>query len=231
MTTCAIMQPTYLPWSGYFSLIASVDVFVFLDDVQFSRDTWQSKNRILLDGAEHYLTVPNVYAPLKSQICDILVDDTKEWRQEHITALLSAYGEHPWGRQCIKVVERALRTGKNHLADVSIALIEELCHMVGLTTPFVRATSLGCGGRRSEHVALICKALNCDRYLSPAGARDYLKEDKFEDMSSVRLDFLEVEPSPYPQAGFQGFMSHLSIIDVIANIGPHATLDYLRGAT
>ena len=55
---CVIMQPTYMPWAGYLHLIDQADVFVFLDDVQFEKQSWQNRNRVLVRGAPHWLTVP-----------------------------------------------------------------------------------------------------------------------------------------------------------------------------
>jgi hypothetical protein len=223
------MQPTYLPWSGYLALIDRVDVFVFLDDVQFSRETWQSQNRILLHGNEHYLEVPTVYAPLKTSIQDILVDDIKPWRRRHIETLKTAYELHPTGPACIDVIELVLERNHTHLADVNIFLIEALCDLIGIRTSRIRASELRCGGRRSNHVALICRAVGCDQYLSPPGAREYLVEDNFEEESLIKLSFLEFDPKPYTQIGGTQFASHLSVVDLIANLGAKAALGYLRG--
>lgn len=85
------MQPTYLPWAGYFHLIGTVDKFVFLDDVQFERRSWQSRNRILLEGREHYLTVPVRKASRSELIKNIAIDNDQEWRKRHLQLLRQAY--------------------------------------------------------------------------------------------------------------------------------------------
>ena len=81
---CSIMQPTYLPWAGYFNLISSSDFFVFLDDVQFSKQSWQNRNRILIGDKMHWLTVPVLRENLKDKIYKIKIDDTRNWRKKHI---------------------------------------------------------------------------------------------------------------------------------------------------
>ena len=93
--TCVVMQPTYLPWSGYFNLIAQADVFVFLDDVPFSKgskNAWQNKNRILLQGKEHVLTLPTIRSHLGQSLNEVLVDERSKWRKKHLLTLRQAYG-------------------------------------------------------------------------------------------------------------------------------------------
>ena len=88
--TAAIMQPTYLPYLGYFELIAAADVFVFLDDVQLARRSWQSRNRILTASGELMLTVPTKKAPREARLDAIEIDDGQPWRERHLAAIRHA---------------------------------------------------------------------------------------------------------------------------------------------
>lgn len=83
-------------------------------------------------------------------------------------------------------------------------------------------------GSRSDYITLILKSIGCDVYISPNGAKNYLKEDKFEEKSGVRLEFQVYNPSSYIQVDSNEFVSHLSIIDVIANIGYVRAKEYIR---
>ena len=87
----AVMQPTYIPWAGYFNLIDAADAFVFLDDVQFARGTWQARNRVLSDGKEHMLTVPTKRVTLQQQIKDVEIQDEDNWRRKHLALLTQNY--------------------------------------------------------------------------------------------------------------------------------------------
>lgn len=230
MTRCAIMQPTYLPWAGYFNLAARVDVFVFLDDVQFERRSWQSRNRILLHGREHLLTVPVCKASRETRIADILVDPHSSWREAHWQTLATAYTKAPHGRQMLSLLE-PLYTGSDarELAAWNQAIIELLAGGLGLAPRWVRASELGCGGQRSAHLHALCRAVGCDDYLSPQGSKAYLSDDGFESNGDVRLHFQEYTLVPYPQYRSDAFVSHLSLIDVVANHGFDFSRHYVMG--
>lgn len=229
MPTCAIMQPTYLPWSGYFNLLASVDVFVLLDDVQFERQSWQTRNRILLHGKEHLLAVPIKRMPLDTPIREIELHQGQDWRKTHLQNLSYAYAKHPHGRIVLDLVAAVFARGHVYLADLNEALIRELAALLAIDTPIQRASTLGCGGSRSDHVAAICRAVNCQSYLSPAGAHDYMAEDQFEERHGIATSYQDFRPPPYRQTGTREFVSHLSIVDVIAHLGPSATRAYISG--
>lgn len=218
---CAIMQPTYLPWSGYFNLIASVNAFVFLDNVQFERQSWQSRNRILLQGREHLLVVPVERAPLATPICDIVTSETRgNWRQEHFKTLHAAYGKAAHGRELLDLLEPFYALpAPVKLAVFNMAMIECLARALGLAARFVAATSMDYKGDRTQRLISICKGLSASAYLSPSGSAEYLENDGFASATDVALELQSYIPAPYRQYRVEAFTPHLSIIDVIANTG------------
>lgn len=218
---CAIMQPTYIPWSGYFNLIASVESFVFLDNVQFERQSWQSRNRILLQGREHLLVVPVERAPLTTAICDIVTSENRgNWRRHHWMTLQAAYAKARHGRELLDLLESIYASQEPmHLARFNMAIIECLARALHLPTRFLRASGLGCTGERTERLIAICETLGADTYLSPRGSADYLETDGFATATTVGLEFQTFIPAPYKQYRAESFTSHLSIVDVIANTG------------
>lgn len=228
MRICAIMQPTYLPWSGYFGLMAAVDTFVLLDDVQFERRSWQSRNRILLQGKDHYLTVPVKKAPRETPIREIEIHPEQDWQANHLQVLTHAYGRHPYGKPVLDLIAGVFAEAHTHLAGLNQALIAALASHIGVSTPIVRASDLACGGQRSDHLAEICRAVECPSYLSPAGSREYMTEDKFEERHGICASFQNFEPAPYEQIGAEDFVSHLSIVDVIAHKGPEFARAYIQ---
>ena len=224
------MQPTYLPWSGYFNLMACVDDFVFLDDVQFERRSWQSRNRILLDGHEHLLSVPVVRTAREATIDSIEIDDSSAWRERHTRLLDAAYRMAPHGSIVLEAVlpciaDRAL----HHLSDLNIRIVETLAKLLRIAPRLHRASALGCDGKRSEHLALICERIGTDDYLSPLGAQEYLEADDFAASYRKHLRFQAYMPSPYVQLRAASFVSHLSVIDVLAHLGPERARSYILG--
>ena len=87
--TCVIMQPTYLPWIGYFDLIQRSNVFVFLNDVQFSKQSWQVKNKINSQGKELILTVPVKKTKLATNIDQIIIDQSKPWKKSTLNRFIT----------------------------------------------------------------------------------------------------------------------------------------------
>jgi hypothetical protein len=213
------MQPTYFPWAGYFNLIAQVDVFVFLDDVQYERGSWQNRNRVLIKGEPHWLTVPVVRQFLGETINAVRTEEKHAWRHKHLALLMQTYGKHPYGREMLEVAGRLSDANLNVLADLNIRLILDVCGRLGLSTPTLRSSELAIEGRRTGRLIDILDHFGCDEYLSPVGATDYLAEDGFSNRTHTRLMFQNYVPAPYPQKGGREFIGHLSILDVAASIG------------
>lgn len=226
----AIMQPTYLPWPGYFSLMNSVDCFVFLDDVQVERQSWQTRNRICLSGREQMLTVPVQKTGLDTKVMDACVDDSKHWRKKHAKTLRQAYSSAAYGELIVNSLEMILDDrAHNTLADINIAIIICIAGILGLDPRFLRASALNCGNKRSEHLIEICQRIDATSYISPEGSRTYLKEDGFTDrLGDTPMRFHRFVPGPYKQAKCKKFIPFLSVADVIANLGPDAARSYLK---
>lgn len=229
MSSCAIMQPTYLPWAGYFNLIASVDYFVLLDDVQFVRSSWQHRNRISLNGSEHMISIPVKKIALEEAILHrVTICSNQNFRSQHWKVLQHAYRKAPFGTHILQILEEFYQLDNSEkLTLFTGQVIRRICEMLAIKTPIAYASEIDCSGRRSDHVANICRHLECDTYLSPKGAINYLEEDEFAKKHGINLLIQEFSARPYPQYRSENFISHLSIIDVIANIGLEKTREYI----
>lgn len=226
---CAIMQPCYLPWSGYFNLISRANKFVFLDNVQFEKQSWQSRNRILLQGKEHLLAVPVARSKLDTPIYRIVIDQRTLWQKKHWRTLQGAYQKAPHGSSVLDMLEPYYtKETPETLSEFNQAIIRCLAQTMKLATDLFRSSELACDGGRTERLINICKCLGCDEYLSPEGAREYLNQDSFAERSGIKLSFQDFKPSPYPQYGSSEFISHLSIVDVMANQGVDRAVEYIR---
>ena len=228
---CVIMQPTYLPWAGCFNLMAMADFFVFLDDVQFEKQSWQNRNRILLNGQPHWLTVPVKRNHLSDKIKDIIVDDQHNWRNKHLELLRHTYARHPYASEMLEHVSHSLKCSTSQLSNLNTSFIRSTAKLLNLNPNFVYSSELDIHGARSERLLKICNHLGCNRYLSPRGSADYLAEDAVFDNSNVELEFQNFDPQPYYQRGEPSFVSHLSIVDVLANLGKTLTREYVIGST
>ena len=224
---CVIMQPTYMPWAGYLNLIAQADVFVFLDDVQFEKQSWQNRNRVLVNGAAHWVTVPVLRQHLSDKIHMIAVDDAQPWRRKHVDLLRSSYARHPFCADMLGLACGILDPANTRLCDLNIAVICAIASALGLERRFVRSSALGIEGQRSRRLVEICRHFDCDQYLSPHGAREYLAQDGAFETSAVQLVFQEFDVRKYEQKGAPAFVAHLSILDVIASLGLEGARHYV----
>jgi hypothetical protein len=219
VTTAAIMQPTYLPYLGYFHLIAAADVFVFLDDVQFARRSWQSRNRILTRDGELMLTVPTRKAEREALISEIEVAEDPPWRDKHLASIRHAYAGRPGFEEGFAFLAEQLAGGRGQkLADLNASLIEAAAGRLGLATRFERASALACPGHRSDHLLAICRAVGADDYLSPMGSHDYMQDDGVFAAARFPLRFQGFVEIPYPQGG-EGFVPYMAFVDALMNLG------------
>ncbi|MEH7124211.1 WbqC family protein [Bacillus sp. JJ1773] len=223
----AIMQPTYLPWIGYFNLIKSSDVFVFLDDVQFAKRSWQQRNKILLLGKEKYLTIPVKTKNVKSlTLSKIAIDDQQHWRNYHKKTLFHAYQKHPFGREILQEISEVLEGKSNLLCETNISIVKKICNKLNVSTEIVRSSDLPVTGKKSKYSLEICKYLGADTYLSAAAAKEYIEEETLFKNSDIQVLYQNYLPKPYPQLGSSEFIPYLSIIDLIANVGWKDALDH-----
>ncbi|WP_062270995.1 WbqC family protein [Endozoicomonas arenosclerae] len=229
MTTCVIMQPCFIPWAGYFNLIHQADYFVFLDDVQYQKRSWQVRNRILLNGEEHLLTVPVEKCSSRTRLNEVRLSTLPQWQDKHLMTLKRAYAKSPFSQQVLPIIDDIYRSECPTLSQLNISIIEMISRQLGLNTQFILASELNCSGKRTEHLIQICNALSASEYLSPQGSKEYLLEDRFEESSGLKLRFQQFEACEYPQKKRSYFLSHLSIIDVIAHLGLEQSRAYCTG--
>ncbi len=217
--TAAIMQPTYLPYLGYFQLMAASDVFVFLDDVQFARRSWQSRNRILTASGELMLTVPVKKHDRDTPIHAIRIDDGQPWRDKHLAALRHAYGKRPlFAEGFAFVAEQLAGALDGSLADLTCGMAQAAAARMGIKTCFVRAFDLAAPGARSEHLLAICRAVEATAYVSPMGSADYMEEDGVFAAADFPARFQAFRLVEYPQAS-QPFTPYMGFVDALMNVG------------
>jgi len=221
----AIMQPTYLPWMGYFNLISQTDIFVFLDNTPFSHRSWQQRNRIV-DGNRRlaWLTVPVLVSGRAGQtIKEVEVNDDFPWRRKHLAAINAAYARAPYGSSVSEIVAGVLNGAETRLCEINIALITSIARCLELTTPLVRASALGCEGKRSEHLLAICRKLGGECYVSPAGAQDYIEVDGVFAAANLPVIFQRFTPPVYKNVERLSTGEFPSILDALAWLGPDVT--------
>lgn len=222
------MQPTFLPWLGYFALLDAVDAFVFLDDVQLSRQSWQTRNRVLGPDGPLTLSLPVARRPSRPSIAEARLAAEPARLRALVRTLGASLARAPHGPETMELVERAFAAAGDSLLELNVGLIEAVAGLVGIDTARVRASELDAtAADRSGRLLAICRRLGAREYLSPIGALDYLDgADPFAG-TEVRLRFARYEHPRYAQPGGR-FESHLSALDALARVGPEAFLALVR---
>ena len=227
MTKVAIMQPTYLPWIGYFELMDACDVFVFLDCVQFDKRSWQQRNRIKTAAGELCLTVPVFSKSRRDQrIHEVEIDRSRGFADQHVRSLRFAYAKAPFLRNYIEGFEEILRKDHARLAALNVDLIRWIARELGIATRTLCSSELLAEGARVERLVSICKLVGADHYVSPAGARAYIEDNNIFAAHGIGLSYQEYRHPVYRQLHGE-FLSHMSAVDLLFNEG-EAALEVLR---
>lgn len=236
MTLAAILQPHYLPWIGYFEMVDRADVFVFLDDVDFIKREWKNRNRIrtspyATDTRWLTVSVPR-HAQHDTPICAVPVayPVDSDWALHHTRTISASYLKSPAFETAQSVLE-ALTRRYTTLAELNIALASVVLTALGITTPVLRASELKCAGFKTEKLVNICKTIGATRYLANNGSSGYLQPQLFAE-SGIEMSYQNYTHPIYQQS-YDGrkldFISHLSIIDFMCNVGLHsAALEIIR---
>jgi len=230
---CAVMQPTYIPWLGYFDLIDQVDRFVFLDDVQVEKNSWQLRNRIKTAQGELYLSISRKKNKGEQLLLikDTEVNDASRWREKHIKSLETAYRKTDFFEEVFPFVESLINTDTVNLSEFNVQIIQSIANRIGITTDFCISSKLtDIQGIKDQRVVLICKAMNCNAYLSPKGAAEYIDREKpggeFP-QHNISLHYHEFEHPKYKQL-YGEFLPYMSIVDLLFNEGFDKSLEIVR---
>jgi len=231
--TCAIMQPTYLPWLGYFDLIDQVDKFVFLDDVQLVKRSWMVRNRIKTDQGPLFLTIPVQKTESRDNqlIINTEIDDIQNWKIKHLRSIHRAYTHSDHFDNVFAFIEELISEGPSNLASFNMNIIIRIAEKINIENAIFRSSELDNQNHRKDDKLLkICQILQCDTYISPQGSSSYLEKNTpggAFGKSKIALYYMNYEHPIYPQL-FGEFISHMCIIDLLFNVGFEKALEIIR---
>ena len=228
-----VLQPMYLPWMGYFGMMDQADVFVFYDDVQFNKDSWQQRNRIKVpteSGETKWLKVP-IIEDFGQNIESVQIDQSQEWRQTHLSTIKSAYGSDPvpygsdsapFFEDYIGLLESTYDKNWESLRDLNVHLIREIAEALGITSAkFQLSSDLDIAGSGTEKLINTLQQIGANEYISGPGAKDYLDVDMFVE-KGISLFWHEFDHPEYSQL-YGEFVSHLSVIDILFHMGEESS--------
>jgi hypothetical protein len=218
MTTLVVLQPSYLPWIGFFDQVRRCDHFVFYDDVQYDKHGWRNRNRIKAASGPVWLTVPvRTRGRMGQPICDVEVSNETPWARKQLKTIEEAYARAPHRQPYLTALSELLDRPWERLADLNIATSQLMCGWFGLARPMHRSSQLGIGGDRNARLLALCQHFKVDHYLSGAAARSYLDLDLFA-AHGIRVEFQDFGHPEYPQQ-HGVFLPYMSALDLVLNVG------------
>jgi hypothetical protein len=216
----AIVQSNYIPWKGYFDLIASVDEFILYDDVQFTKNDWRNRNKIKTPKGAEWLSIP-VGPGIDRRIRDVELPNNP-WQQRHWRAFEANYRRAAhYGEIAPILAPHYLEPTCRTLSAFNRSLIETVCKYLGIGTKLSNSSDYVLSEGKSERVADLCLQAGASEYISGPAAQDYIDERVFADRG-VTLSWFDYSGYPeYPQL-WGAFSHHVSILDLMFNCGKDA---------
>ena len=215
----AVHQPNYIPYPGFFYKLLKSDIFVFLDNVQFSRRSFTHRNRIKGSQCKPiWLTVP-VYKKGRffQKINQVMINKTVNWQKKHFRTLRMNYADAPFFHYYEQTLKEIYFQDWDRLIDVNIALFNFVIETLRIKKKIYLASELKLEGSKTDLLISIVKTLNGDIYLSGAGGRNYIDEEKFK-KEHIEIRYYQYGSFVYPQL-WGKFIPNLSILDLLFNCG------------
>lgn len=218
----AILQSNYIPWKGYFDLIAFVDEFIIYDDMQYTRRDWRNRNQIKTPNGLQWLTVPiKVKGNYHQTIREAGIEGS-EWAEKHWQALKLNYSRSPYFDEIAAIFEPLyLRNNYTHLSVLNRELIEAVCIYLGITTKISDSHDYKLCDGKSQRLADLCVQAGGNVYVSGPAAKNYLDKEIFMQLGVELYWFDYSDYQEYPQLWGE-FVHSVTILDLLFNCGKDA---------
>lgn len=219
----AMMQPTFLPWTGYFELISKAEKFIILDDFQFSVQSYHQRTRLFIDKARiAWYTVPvrkdiSFGKPLNVT----RINEDLPWRKKMARCIEQNYGKAPYFKELYPQVSEWLLKPADSLSAQNVAFIKLACEILGWQKEIIYSSQYPSTLKRSARVLDLLRRAGAKRYLCARGAFEYMKAEGLFPVNDIEVVFQNHHPKPYPQVGSPAeFVPYLSILDALFNVDP-----------
>ena len=213
----AIVQSNYIPWKGYFDLIAAVDEFILYDDMQFTKNDWRNRNKLKTPKGPEWITVP-VGQNIKRRIRDVVLPNN-HWQKKHWKMIESNYGRAPHFEEVAFLFKPIyMQHQHTNLSALNREMIEAVCDYLGVTTKISNSLDYRLIDGKNDRILDLCAQVGGKEYISGPAAKDYIKENLFA-ARGIKLSWFNYDGYPeYPQLWGE-FTHNVSIFDLLFNCG------------
>jgi len=222
MKKVAILQSNYIPWKGYFDLIAAVDEFILYDDMQYTRRDWRNRNQIKTPHGLKWLTVPvEVKGKYYQSIKDTQISGDK-WAEEHLKALTLNYSKAPFFDEILEwLIPLYTEQKPSDLSTLNLKLIVAICNYLEIRTKITSSSDYLLPDGKTERLVGLCVQAGASEYISGPSAKDYIEPILFSN-ANIKLSWFDYEGySEYPQL-WGPFEHGVTILDLLMNCGRSA---------
>lgn len=221
MKKVAILQSNYLPWKGYFDIIHDVDLFIFYDDVQYTRRDWRNRNKIKTPRGCEWLTVPTT-GDREQLIHEVMLTDPK-WQGNHWKTIKQSYCKAPFfAHYCALFEDVYLGQEWSHLSMLNQHLIKLISRdVLGITTEFVDSRVYAATAAKQERIIELLEKCDARYYLSGPAAKAYIDEKQFA-KTGIVLAWKDYSGYPEYEQAHPPFEHGVTILDLLFNVGPKA---------
>jgi hypothetical protein len=208
-------QPNYLPWLGFFDKMRRADIFIIEDNVQFERQGFTNRNRILTADGVRWLSVPTEHVNKPLLICEVKIANKGEpnWGRKHWLTIKHGYCKAPYWNDYAKFFEETYEREWDLLIDLNMHLIRGIMKFLNIERPLVFSSALNAQGKKSELIVAQCKEVGADIQLAGNGCQNYIDRKLFE-KEGIKLFFQNFRQPLYEQTS-NGFAPNLSVIDYL----------------
>ncbi len=215
-----VIQSSFIPWRGYFDFIASVDIFVFHDDIQFTKGGWRNRNKIKTASGPAWLTVPVYHRTHSQLIYETQISNNTAWARKHLNIWRANYQTAAYFDSIMEILSLLDCPSCATISQLNITLIRCICNYLGIDTPMIHSSELKPEGKKTDRLINLLKKLNAKTYLSGPSADVYLEKDAFR-LNGIQLEYKSYDYAPYTQLWGE-FIGEVTVLDLIANRGPDA---------
>ena len=217
MKKVAILQSNYIPWKGYFDLIAAVDEFILYDDMQFTKNDWRNRNKIKTPKGLEWLTIP-VGSEISRRIRDVRLPNNG-WQLKHLKTLEINYGRTAFFEEMFNLLKPVyLNQQIGTLTEFNRALIQFVCDYLNIKTKISYSWDYALGEGKTERLVSLCQQTGATEYLSGPAAKDYLDEAMFN-KQKIQVSWFDYSGyQTYPQL-WGAFEHGVSVLDLMFNCG------------
>lgn len=224
MKRVVIVQSNYIPWKGYFDLIASAHEMIIFDDMQYTRRDWRNRNKIKTPHGLQWLTVPVISKGKYFQSIFDTQISSMDWARSHWKSLEFNYGRSKYFREVSQLIQPLyVENVYTHLSELNKVFIVEICKYLDINTIIRSSSDFDLVEGKTERLANLCTQVGGDEYISGPAAKDYINPTIFSDMG-IKLSWFNYDYYPvYPQL-WGDFNHGVTILDLLFNCGKDSAL-------